>query len=113
MLNHWLLFVVSILVAYTGIAVFGHISGEKSTPLAAFLAALQPVPLLIVTGANMFFALGLFYGFKITRFAIPMTISSGVIVSFLYSAFVLGAKISVYKIAGIVLILGGVALLAV
>jgi len=110
---HWLIFAVSMGIAYMGIALFGQLSGDKGTSaLSAFLTALRPLPFLIITIANMFFALGLFYGFKVTRYAIPIAISSGVIISFLYSVFVMGTSITITKVIGVVTILVGIVILA-
>jgi hypothetical protein len=77
----WVFFISSAIVAYIGIAIFAHMSGSSATAMSAFFSALRPVPLVIVTVANMFFGLGLYYGLGLTRFAIPLTIAVGVITS--------------------------------
>lgn len=96
-----------------GIAWFAQLSGASShTVFEAFTSAVRPFPLLIATVANMFFGLGLYYGFSVTRFAIPAAISIGVITSFVYSLIFLGAQVTLTKILGILVIIVGVALLA-
>jgi hypothetical protein len=112
MILQWVLFCVTIFVAYIGISLFAQLSGASSTgALQAFLSTLRPIPLIVVTIANMFFGLGLYYGFSLTRFAIPIAISIGVMTSFVYSLIFLGAHVTAYKIGGLILILLGVVLL--
>ena len=107
------LFVLSAIVAYTGISYFGQLSGEvKGGALAAFFSTVRPLPLLVVTLANMFFGLALYYGFSITRYAIPATISIGVITSFVYSVLFLGASVTVTKLVGVALVILGIVALS-
>lgn len=113
MLLSWILFVTCAIVGYIGIAWFAQLSGGSShTALEAFISAIKPFPLLVATIANMFFGLGLYYGFGVTRFAIPAAISIGVITSFVFSLVFLGAQITLTKAFGILVIIAGVALLA-
>lgn len=113
MLLQWVFFVVSVVVAYTGISWFGQMTAEfGTTPVTSFLAAIRPVPLFIVTVANMFFGLGLYYGFGLTRFALPATIALGVITSFVFSAVVLGAQVTLMKLVGVLVVILGVVILA-
>src|SRR5262245_35654402 len=108
-----LLFVATIILAYTGIAVFAQLTGGSShTALGAFLSPVRPVPLALVILANMFFALGLYWGFSLTRYALPVAFAIGVIVSFSYSAVVFGAKVSVLKIGAAGVIILGIVLLS-
>jgi multidrug transporter EmrE-like cation transporter len=105
-------FVILMVVGYAGISWFAQLSGGAShTAFEAFFSAVRPIPLLVVTIANMFFALGMYYGFTITRFAIPAAISIGALTSFAFSVLFLGAQVSVVKIAGILVVLAGVILL--
>ncbi len=114
MVMHWVLFVVTVILAYTGISWFAQLSGGSSqTAVSAFVSALHPMPLVIVTVANMFFGLGLYYGFGLTRYAIPIAISLGVITSFLYSVAILGATVTGTKIIGVLVIIIGVIILSV
>ncbi len=113
MLISWILFVVCAVVGYMGIAWFAQLSGGSShSVFEAFTSAIRPFPLLVATVANMFFGLGLYYGFGVTRFAIPAAISIGVITSFIYSVVLLGAQVTLVKLLGIMAIIGGVVLLA-
>jgi hypothetical protein len=107
------LFVACAAVAYVGIAFFGQlVGGAKGSALQAFLATLSPAPLLVVTVANMFFGLALYYGFAVTRFAIPATIAIGVITSFAYSVAFLGGQISLIRMLGVAIVMVGIFLLS-
>jgi multidrug transporter EmrE-like cation transporter len=61
---------------------------------------------------NMFFGLGLYYGFGLTRFAIPAAIAMGVVVSFVYSVALLGVQVTLLKIIGAAVVILGVVVLA-
>ena len=112
MVLQWVLFVVVAIVAYIGIAVFAQLTGGSSTSAwQAFFSAVRPIPLAVLIVANMFFALAVYYGFLATRFAIPVTIAVGAITSFVYSVVMLGAQISLTKILGILLAIGGIVLM--
>lgn len=107
-----LYFVILMVVGYAGISWFAQLSGGSShSALDAFFSAVRPIPLLVVTIANMFFALGMYYGFTVTRFAIPAAISIGAVTSFVFSVVFLGAQVTLTKILGIAVVLGGVILL--
>ena len=76
----WIAFLASVLAAYIGISIFAQLSSGATTPLSAFFSTLRPLPFFVVTIANMFFGLGIYYGFGLTRFAIPIAISVGVLI---------------------------------
>jgi len=109
----WVFFVAAAVVAYLGISWFAQLSGGSSTSaLSAFFSTIKPIPLLIVTAANMFFGLALFYGFGLTRFAVPATIAIGVLTSFVYSIVFLGAEVTAVKLAGVLIVIVGIIVLA-
>lgn len=114
MLLHWIGFIVSGLIAYIFIAVFAQITGGSNPKNSwdAFWMGIQPLPVVIIVFSNMFFALGVYHGFAITRFSIPMMVALGVITTFAYSLVVLGAKITLLKVAGILSVILGIALLS-
>jgi hypothetical protein len=108
----WIAFVGLMIIGYTGISWFAQLSGGSSdSALSAFLSAIRPFPLLVVTVANMFFALGLYYGFGLTRFAIPAAVSLGMLTSFAYSVIILGAPVTLTKLAGVGVVIIGVILI--
>ncbi len=107
----WAAYVVCVIVGYIGISVFAQLSSGAVSPVSAFFSAMRPLPLLVATLGNMFFGLGLYYGFGLTRFALPIAISLGVITSFVYSVVLLGATITFTKIVGAFVILIGIVLM--
>jgi len=103
------LFFVSGVIAYLFISFFGQITGSGTkTIIDAVRAVLKPLPLLVLLIGNVFFAITVFSGFKVTQFAIPAAIALGVIVSFFYSVFFLGGTVTALKAFGVVLILAGI-----
>lgn len=108
----WIAFIFCGIIAYIGISLFAQLSSSGASAIESFFSTLKPLPLFVVTVANMFFGVALFYGFSVTRFAIPSIISIGVITSFLYSIFVLGASITLTKVLGILVIILGIILMA-
>ena len=112
MILQWILFLGTAIITYIGIALFAQLSGGNSaTSWQAFFSGIRLIPLIIGTVANMFFALAIYYGFTITRYAIPITIAIGSITSFAYSIVVFGTKVTVIKILGIILTIAGIVLL--
>ncbi len=106
------LFAVFSVLAYVCISAFAHMTGGTSaTLLQSALSALKPLPLLLLVIGNIFFSMAVFSGLGWTKFAVPAAIALGVITSFAYSALFLGGAVTVAKIAGIALILGGIYLL--
>ena len=109
MLLNWVLFAIFGILAYICISLFGQLTGGSSTTMwQAALAAIKPVPLLVLIIGNIFFSLGLFVGFKNTPFALPAFVALGIVVSFFYSMFVLGGTVTSVKVAGLGLILLGI-----
>ena len=113
MITQWALYVVFVIVGYLGVSWFAYTTGGLNTSVwGAFFATLRPLPLIIIVSANISITIGLFYGFGITRLAIPAAISMGVITSFIYSILIAGAQLTLTKIAGIAVIILGVVMLA-
>lgn len=103
------LFFVFGVIAYALISLFGQMTGgEGKTFLGVLLAAVKPLPLLMLIVGNIFFAMAIFTALKITPFAIPATIALGAIVAFFYSALFLGGTVTLLKVFGVVLILAGI-----
>lgn len=108
----WILFFGTAIVTYIGISLFAQFSGgNSSSALQAFFSAIRPLPLAILIIANMFFALAIYYGFSITRYAVPIALAIGAMTSFLYSVVVLGTSVSALKVIGIIAIVTGIVLL--
>ena len=106
------LFAFFSIATYVLISIYGQITGGNATPLyEAALSALRPLPLLLIVVGNVCFSMAIFSGLSWTRFAIPAALALGVITSFAYSALFLGGTVTVAKLVGVVLILGGIFLL--
>lgn len=113
MISQWVIFFFITVIAYCGIAWFAQLSGGASTSAwQAFFSAIRPIPLIVVTVANMFFAIAAYKGFLLTKHAIPLIISTGALTAFVYSIVFLGAEVTFLKVAGMVLIIAGISLVA-
>ena|SRR3989344_2125324 len=109
MLGNIALFFISGVIAYTLISFFGQITGGGAKTIVEVVrAVLKPLPLLLLVVGNIFFAMTVFAGFKVTQFAIPAAIALGAAVSFFYSVLVLGGTVTALKVLGVVLILVGI-----
>jgi uncharacterized membrane protein len=109
----WVLFFGITILSYCGIAWFAQLSGGASTnSWQAFLSALRPLPLAVMVIANMFFALAVYKGFLLTKHAVPMMISVGVLTAFAYSILFLGAELTLVKTLGVALVIAGISLIA-
>ena len=105
-------FVISAVAAYVGISLFAQLSGGQSaSSWDAFLSPIGLIPLVVMVVANMFFALAIYRGFLVSRYAIPMCIAIGAITSFAYSVIFLGAEISSVKMVGVAVTIVGIILL--
>jgi hypothetical protein len=113
MVFQWFAFFITTTIAYCGIAVFAQMTGGGSTgALQAFLAIFRPIPFFVILIANMLFSVGVYYGFTVTRYTIPIATAVGVVTTYLYSIIVLGASVSALKIIGIAAIIIGIVLLS-
>lgn len=112
MLLQWIFFIGSAIVTYIGISLFGQLTGgSTSTPWAAIVSVVRPVPLILLVISNMFFAVAVYFGLTITRYAIPIILATGAITGFVYSVAVLGGSISAIKLVGILCVVAGIVLL--
>ncbi len=112
MILQWVLFFAVTVLAYIGISVFAQLSGGSSASVGqAFLSIFRPIPFAIIIFANMVFAIGVYYGLVLTRYAIPTMLAIGALTSFVYSLLFLGANVTATKIVGIVLVVAGIVLL--
>lgn len=106
------IFFVFSFVTYLLIALFGHLTGGNPGSFwQAVVAVFKPIPLLIILISNLSFAMALWYGFKLTPYAIPASIAIGILASFAYSVVVLHAVVTPMKLFAIALILIGIYLL--
>ena len=109
MLLNWLAFFGLGVVSYTFISLYGQLTGGNNTTIAqTAFSAIKPLQLIILIVGNIFFAIGLFYGFKNTQFAIPAFIATGIITSYVYSLGILSGTFSLYNLFGVALVLCGI-----
>jgi multidrug transporter EmrE-like cation transporter len=109
-----LIFVLSSIVAYTGIAYFAQLTGGSvATAWQAVGKSLQPFPVIVLVAANVFFALAIYAAFQFTRFAIPATIAMGALTSFGFSVVFLGAQVTIAKLIGVALVVAGIMMLGI
>lgn len=109
---NWLLTVLFTIVAYTLFSYFGMRTAGSSTALRAGLAPLTDwLNFALIMSGTVGFSLALFFGAKASAFAVTVVIALGVVVSFLFAAFVGGSGVTFFHAAGLALILSGVAFL--
>jgi hypothetical protein len=114
MLLNSALFVTLGICTYTIIALVGQLLGASQTSAwGAFINGFSPIPALIIVATNPLFGLALYYGFSVSRFAIPMILAIGACTSFFYSLLFLGATFTLTKLLGLFVIFAGIALLAI
>lgn len=111
MLSALLFFILSF-VTYFLIAWFGHLTGGSPGNFWQDVAeAFKPLPLFIILVSNFLFAAALSHGFKLTSYALPLSVAIGIIASFTYSVAFLHAAVTPLKLAGIAFILLGIYIL--
>ena len=112
MILNWVLFLFLVSVAYVGITYVGHLTAHESASVTKTLLRLfKPSILLPMILATMAFNASLYYGFLATPFALSVAVSIGVIISFLYSIFMMGAGVSAPNLLGVALIIVGIFLI--
>jgi multidrug transporter EmrE-like cation transporter len=113
MILNTLLFALLGILTYSIVALVGQLLGtNQPSAWEAFKHGFAPLPALIIVATNPLFGVALYYGFSVSRFAIPMILAIGVATSFLYSLAFLGATFTFTKLAGLLAIFAGILLLA-
>ncbi|MDA8597187.1 hypothetical protein N9L26_02515 [Candidatus Pacebacteria bacterium] len=108
----WALLIGLSVAGYFCISAFSHLTGGESQSYRELLRSLvKPIPLLLVIVGNVFLASAAYFGFIATNTAISIMLSIGILTSVVYSMLFLDVTVSVGKVVGILLILGGIFLL--
>lgn len=108
----WILFATISTLAYIAISLFGQLSGGSSpSALTTALSVFKPLTFITMVAGNVLWGVAVFYGLQNTTYAVTAAIALGAIVSFIYSAVILGAPITSFRILGIAVILVGIYLL--
>jgi hypothetical protein len=115
MLIHISFFILFGILGYALVSLSGQLLGGApyTSTYAAFVGGFALLPALITLCTNPIFAAMLYHGFAVSRFALPMMFAVGVCTSFFYSLVFLGATFTLTKLAGLVVICAGIALLAI
>lgn len=109
---HWIYFIGLAVVGYIGIAFFNRmVGGETQSFYEAITVAFRPLPLIVMIAANVILGGAVYFGFLATSSAIPIMLSVGVVVTFLYSVLLFGVGVTITKLFGIGLIILGIYLL--
>lgn len=108
----WIYFVGLTVLMYVAINFIGKISGGESTSaLEAAKAIFSPTVFLLVVGANVLFAISIFYGFSVSSSALAISVAIGVLTAFVFSVVTLGVSVTLTKVLGLVLVVAGIYLL--
>ena len=109
---NWIYAIIATIISYTLFSYFGLRTGEVSSFRDAVLAPFSNIIdfALVLTGSAGF-GVAAYYALKSSSYAIPIIISLGLIVSFLFSVFFADGKITMTKIAGLGIIIIGVLLI--
>lgn len=112
MIIQWLIFLATTVVAYTFIATLGRLGGgEAETAWDSVKNLFTPLVFGVMVVGNLFFVVGVYYGFLVTENAIPIAVTLGVLTSFVYSIVTLGTTVTPPHLAGLGLIIIGIYLL--
>ncbi len=108
----WVKFIALATAGYIGIAIFNRlVGGDTISVFDAMKTALKPLPLTVMIVANVTLAGAVYFGFLATNSAVPVMLSLGVLVTFVYSVLTLGVAVTLAKLLGVALIIAGIYLL--
>jgi hypothetical protein len=109
---NWFFFLILVSSAYAGISYVGQLTATDSPSVFhTVLRLFKPSILLPMILATIAFNASLYFGFLATPVALTVAVSTGVIVSFTYSAVVMGTLVNALKLLGVSFILIGIFLL--
>ena len=106
---NWILAIIATVISYTLFSYFGMRVGEadsfKDAALAPFTSI---VDFALVLFGSCGFGIATYYALKSSAYAIPIIISLGLLVSFVFSVLFADGKISSSKLIGFCIIILGV-----
>ena len=108
---NWILAIAATVVSYAVFSYFGMRTGVSSSFKDALLAPFTSIIdfSLIMIGSTGF-GVATYFALKSSPYAIPIIISLGLIVSFIFSVIFLDVKITPIKLSGVLMIVVGVML---
>tara|TARA_R110002049_G_scaffold13509_3_gene58736 strand:+ start:88214 stop:88549 length:336 start_codon:yes stop_codon:yes gene_type:complete len=108
---NWLFAIIATIFCYVLFSYFGLRTGAAESFRGAVLAPFTNIiDFLLIIFGSCGFGVATYYALKSSAFAIPMIISIGLIVSFVFSVLFADGRITVGKIFGLTMILAGILL---
>ena len=109
---NWLYAIIATVISYTLFSYFGVRTGDANSFKDALLTPFSHfIDFALVLAGSAGFGVATYFALKSSSFAIPMIISLGLIVSFVFSVLFADGKISISKLAGLGIIVIGVLLI--
>ena len=109
---NWIYAIIATIISYTLFSYFGVRTGEVNTFKEALLAPFSNIiDFALVLSGSAGFGVAAYYALKSSSYAIPIIISLGLTVSFLFSVIFIDGKITITKLAGLGLIILGILLI--
>jgi uncharacterized membrane protein len=106
---NWAAAITATVVSYTLFSYFGLRTGETgSFRQAVLLPFRNPLDFALVMLGSAAFGVATFYALKTSSYAIPVVISIGLVVSFVFSTLFADGRVTIMRLAGLALILSGV-----
>lgn len=110
---NWIVFGVLGVLTYAAFSLVAQLTGGAAhSAVGAAFSFFKPYALVTLVVANLFWAMAVYFGLRESRDALPMLVAIGVIVSFVYSILFLHDQATPARLLGLVLVLGGIYLLA-
>jgi|GEM_PF-3445762 len=108
---NWILAIISTIISYTVFSYFGLRAGVALSFKEALLAPFTSIInfALIIIGSTGF-GVATYFALKSSSYALPIIISLGLIISFIFSVLFLGIKITPIKLSGLFMIVLGILL---
>lgn len=109
---NWVFSIVATIIAYTLFSCFGLRTGAATTfKDALFTPFSNLIDLSLVLVGSAGFGVATYYALKSSAYAIPIVISLGLIVSFVFSTIFADGRITITKLIGLFVIMIGVLLI--
>lgn len=105
---NWFLALIATIISYTAISYFALRAGGATTfKQALLLPVSNPIDFALILSGNAVFGVAAYFAFKNTPYAITIVISTGIIVSFVFSTLFTDVRITALHILGLALIILG------
>ena len=109
---NWIFAILATVVAYTLFSCFGLRTGRATSFTHALIAPFSNViDLGLVLAGSAGFGVATYYALKNSAYAIPIIISLGLIVSFVFSTLFADGRVTITRIVGLSIIVIGVVLI--